>query len=91
VLRLLLLLHVGGGLAALVLVADLDRLFAGRLIACGGHLFIGGRHEAKVTAAGLNRRSRAPSRVKFTCQPESAIFRSQSGTASIRARCESKV
>jgi hypothetical protein len=33
VLRLLLLLHVGGGLAAPVLVVDLDHLFAGRLIA----------------------------------------------------------
>jgi hypothetical protein len=33
VLRLLLLLQVGGGLAAPVLVVDLDHLFAGRLIA----------------------------------------------------------
>ena len=33
VLRLLLLLHVGGGLVAPVLVVDLDDLFAGRLIA----------------------------------------------------------
>lgn len=33
VLRLFLLLHVGGGLAAPVLVVDLDHLFAGRLIA----------------------------------------------------------
>jgi hypothetical protein len=33
VLRLFLLLHVGGGLAAPVVVVDLDHLFAGRLIA----------------------------------------------------------
>ena len=67
VLRLLLLLHVGGGLAALVLVVDLDHLFSGRLIAAlrlrrwlrsGSFAFAAG-HSQTVHPPGASTRERA--------------------------------